>query len=84
MLTLADFARQAAMQALSALGQPATSPSLDALRVGGLRAGWGGLDNGSLILARLLLRAGRDGLGHDHREPRGAAHRRHRPRRPAR
>ena len=48
-LTLADFARQAAVQALCAL-QSGDLAGLASLRVGGLRAGWADGTNGALML----------------------------------
>jgi TAP-like protein len=50
-LTLNDFAREAALQALSALAT-GNLGSLASLRVGGLRAGWGGVIRGALVLHR--------------------------------
>jgi pimeloyl-ACP methyl ester carboxylesterase len=49
MLTLADFLRQAALQALGGLAT-GNLTLLTEVRVGGLRAGWAGLLNGDIVL----------------------------------
>ncbi len=65
-LTLADFVREAATQALSSLASGDLS-NLAELRAGGLRAGWGALRNGALRAPRLLIHSRHDRvwLGHE-------------------
>jgi pimeloyl-ACP methyl ester carboxylesterase len=48
-LTLGDFAREAGLQALSALSG-GNLTSVSGLRVGGLRGGWAGLEGGGVVL----------------------------------